>query len=169
MNPFIRLIYALLIAAATVAFIGVGIYTFYPEPQAPAYPQQIMPLEKGIAQPINPIDNGGVNEYQQAYDHYQAELKTYYRNVSIIGSTLAAVVVVGGLYLRRRADIIGEGLALGGVATTIYAVVTANMADNRIMRFIAVTLFLAAAILVVYTEFSAKPIAGAKNRASKKA
>ena len=168
MNPFIRLIYALLIAAATVAFIGVGIYTFYPEPQAPTYPQQIVPLEKGIAQPVNPIDNGGVNEYQQAYDHYQGELKTYYRTVSIIGSVLAVIAVVGGLYLRRRADIIGEGLALGGVATTIYAIVTASMADSRVMRFIGVTLFLATAILVVYTEFRTKPTTAAKNRAGKR-
>lgn len=164
MNPFIRLIYALLIAAATVAFIGVGIYTFYPEPQPPVYPQQIRPLEKGINQPINPVDEGGVDEYQQAYDHYQTELKTYYRNVSIIGSVLAAVAVAGGLLLRRKFDIIGEGLALGGVGTTIYAVVTASMADNRIMRFVAVTLFLAAAIAVVYAEFITKPTTSAKRR-----
>lgn len=169
MNPFIRLIYALLIAAATVAFIGVGIYTFYPAPEPPAYPQQIVPLEKNIAQPITPGSNSGVDEYQQALDRYQAERATYYRNVSIIGSVLAVAVVAGGLYLRRRADIIGEGLALGGVATTIYAVVTANLADDRIMRFVAVTLFLAAAILVVYTQFSSKPPTPTKNRATKKA
>jgi len=157
MNPFIRLIYALLIAAATVAFIGVGIYTFYPAPQPPSYPQQIVPLEKGIAQPINPDSGGGVDEYQQAYDHYQTDLKTYYRNASIIGSIAAVITVVGGLYLRRRADIIGEGLALGGVGTTIYAVITASMADDRIMRFMAVTLFLASAIALVYTLVNGQP------------
>lgn len=167
MNPFIRLIYALLVAAATVAFVGVGIYTFYPEPQPPTYPQQIRPLEKGIDQPVN-SPNSGVDEYQQAYDHYQNDLKTYYRNVSIIGSVLAVVVVAAGLYLRRRADIIGEGLALGGVASTIYAIVTASMADDRIMRFVAVCLFLAAAIVVVYTEFSGKPTAATKAPAKRR-
>lgn len=164
MNPFIRLIYALIIAAAAVAFIGVGISTFYPEPQAPTYPQQIVPFEKGITQPIAPGGNGGVDEYQQALDRYQAERATYYRNVSIVGSILAVIIVAGGLYLRRRADIIGEGLALGGVATTTYAIVTATIADNRIMRFVAVTLFLAAAILVVYTEFNIKQATAAKGR-----
>jgi len=159
MNPFIRLIYALLIAAATVAFIGVGIYTFYPVPQPPTYPQQIVPLEKGIDQPLGtPVYNSGVNEYQQAYDHYQTDLKMYYRNVSIIGSVAAVVAIAGGLYLRRRADIIGEGLALGGVGTTIYAVVTANMADDRIMRFLAVTLFLASAVTIVYALIGNQPV-----------
>lgn len=167
MNPFIRLIYALIIAAATVAFIGVGIYTFYPEPQTPSYPQQIVPLEKGIAQPISPEGTVGVDEYQQAYDHYQTVIKTYYRNVSIIGSIAAVVAVTGGLYLRKRADIIGEGLALGGVGTTIYAFITANMADDRVMRFAAVTLFLAAAILVVYTQFIGMPMAPVKTSAKR--
>lgn len=168
MNPFIRLIYALLIAGATVAFVGVSIYTFYPAPQPPTYPQQIMPLEKGINQPLGSPASGGIDEYQQAYERYQAELKTYYRNVSIIVSVVAIVMVAGGMYLRRRADIIGEGLSLGGVGSTIYGVVTASMADDRVMRFVAVTLFLAAAILVVHTEFSSKAAASEKAPAKRR-
>ncbi len=154
MNPFVRLIYALLIAAAMVSFIGVGIYTFYPEPQPPTYPQQTQPLEKGIAQPASPANNSDTNEYQQAYDGYQTDLKAYYRNVSIVGSALAVITVAVGLYIRRRTDVIGEGLAFGGVGGAIYAIVTASIGDDRIMRFVAVTLFLASALLIVYTEFN---------------
>jgi len=167
MNPFIRLLYALLIAAAMVTFIGVGIYTFYPAPQPPTYPQEIVPAEKGIASQPGTPPNNGVDEYQQAYNNYQNDLKTYQRNVSIIVSVLAVLVVVAGLYIRRRADIIGEGLALGGVGTTIYAVVTASMADDRVMRFVAVTLFLASTIVLVYTLFNDKPkvSSSAKKRA----
>ena len=160
MNTFIRLLYALLIAAAVVTFVAVGIYSFYPAPKAPTYP--IMPvMEKGIAQPApgtgtTPVPNtAGI--YQRDYDTSLAAQKMYQRNVSIIVAIIAACIVALGLWLRSRSDIIGEGLALGGVGNSIYAVVAATMADNRIMRFIAVTLFLASVLLVVYFKFQATP------------
>lgn len=159
MNTFIRLLYALLIAAAVVTFVAVGIYTFYPAPKAPTYP--IMPvMEKGIAQPAPgtgtiPVPNTA-DDYQRSYDAYIAAKNTYQRNVSIIVSVIAAGIVMLGLWLRSRSDIIGEGLALGGVGNSIYAVVAASMADNRIMRFVAVTLFLASVLVIVYFKFNEK-------------
>jgi hypothetical protein len=147
MNTFIRLLYAVLIASAVVAFVGVGIYTFYPSPKAPTY-QTTYPMEKGIDQAAE------ANSYEHALSAYQDDLKVYQRNVSIVLAVLTPLIVLAGLWLTKRLDIIGEGLALGGVGTSIYAVTMASMADDRILRFVAVTLFLASVIAVVYVKFS---------------
>lgn len=151
MNTFIRLLYALLIAAAVVTFVGVGINSFYPSPKQPT-PISIPATDKSLGP-----DQNQENTYQAAWDRYQADLRTYSRNVSIILMPLAAVAVIGGLWLRKRSDIIGEGVALGGVGNSVYAVVAASMADNRGLRFGAVTLFLASVIIVVYFKFNEKP------------
>lgn len=165
MNTLIRLLYSLLIAAAIVAFVAIGIYTFYPAPKAPEYP--VTPMEKGIAQPADsPAQNDDYLIYQQQQTDYQTTLKEYQRNVSIILTVVAAAVVGFGLWLRYRSDIIGEGLSLGGIGTSIYAIGTAVAADGRIMRFIAVTLFLASVLVVVYFKFNTTPT---KKPARKKA
>ncbi len=151
MNIFIRLLYSLLIAAAVVAFVGVGINTFYPSPKQPT--DIVMPATDKALGP----DQNQKDDYQQAWERYQAELSTYNRNVSIILMPLAAVAVIGGLWLRNRSDIIGEGVALGGVGNSIYSVIASSIADNRGLRFGAVTLFLASVIVVVYFKFNEKP------------
>lgn len=157
MNTFIRLLYALLIATAVVTFVAVSMYTFYPAPKAPTYPTTPV-LEKGIAQQApgsgtTPAPTAA-DDYQRAYDAYTAAQKVYERNVSIIVTAIAAGIVVLGLWLRSRSEIIGEGLALGGIGNSIYAVVAASIADDRIMRFVAVTLFLASVLVVVYFKFN---------------
>jgi hypothetical protein len=158
MNTFIRLLYSVLIASAVVAFVAIAIYTFYPSPKAPAYTPPL--LDKGTA--INqPIGDAYQQQYDKASEQYQADTKAYQRNVSIILVLAAIVVVALGVWLQRRADIIGEGLQLGGIGTSIYAVGMASAADDRVMRFVAVTLFLAAVISVVYFRFKEQPPAKA--------
>ena len=155
MNTFIRLLYAVLIAAAVVTFIGVGIFTFYPAPQMPNYPAEPIPLKGVIDQPASgALMTRQQQDYQQQLDQYQRDLKDYNRNISVILVVLSAGIVAFGLWLRTRSDIIAEGLQLGGIGTSIYAIVAASQADHRIMRFLAVTLFLASVIIVVYFKFN---------------
>ena len=151
MNPFIRLLYAVLIAVAVVTFVGMGIATFYPAPKAPDYPQT-----PAIADKVgdNSPSAAAQHDYEVAYARYQEDNKNYSRTVSVLGSVIAVAVVGVGLYVRRRSDVIGEGIALGGVATSVYAVVTAVTADDRVMRFVAVSVFLASSIAVVYVLVS---------------
>src|SRR5258708_12010416 len=170
MNTLIRLLYAILIAAAVVTFVGVGIYTFYPAPKMPDYQPTPM-LEKGIAVPV-PADGSGPStqpskDYERSYTTYQADLNVYQRNSSIILVAVGAAVVAFGLWFSKRSDVIGEGLALGGVGTSIYAVGLAIAADDRIMRFVAVTVFLGSAIVLVYFKFNES--AAAKKPAAKSA
>ncbi len=160
MNILIRLLYAILIAAAVVSFVAVSIYTFYPGPTMPDY----NPPLTGKTEPATNIDDAYQRQYEKANQQYQTDMKSYQRNVSIILVFIAAVVIALGIWLLRRSDIIGEGLQLGAVGTSIYAVISASVADDRVMRFVAVTAFLASVIIVVYVKFNEKPAAPSKTK-----
>jgi hypothetical protein len=144
MNAFIRLLYELLVAAAIVIFIGFGTYSFYQSPKYPDYPTTI-------------YDSPG---YQQEQDKFTAAIKkyneknkVYQRNITYIILPAAAILLALGLFLFRSMDVIGEGIAFGGAATSIYAIVTSSMADARVLRFLSVTLFLISALLITYRRF----------------
>ena len=156
MNPFIRLLYAVLIAVAVVTFVGMGIATFYPAPEAPTYGYSVVGKEGPSAVEQRAFDD--------ANKRYQTDSKTYNRTVSLVGSLLAVAIVTGGLYLRRRSDVIGEGIAFGGVATSVYGIVTAVSADDRVMRFVAVSIFLASSIVVVYVQVSDRAQTGTSKK-----
>ena len=149
MNIFIRLLYAILIAAAVVTFVSVGIWSFYPGPKTPECLRT-----PSIAQKVDGPSQDEQQKCDEEIKQYDKDTQAYNRTISIIGTVLAAGIVVGGLYIRRRSDIIGEGLSLGGIATSVYGVTTAVIAEDRIMRFVAVTVFLASAIVIVYVQFN---------------
>lgn len=154
MNAFIKLLYSLVIAGSVVAFVGFGIYSLYQPPKQPDYPYY---------PEYNYARDGTDAAYQKAQDDYDKKLKgyddqmkTYDRNITYVTLVFVPVFVVGGLYLFRRSDVIGEGLSLGGTAISIYAIVTSSMADQRILRFVAVSLLLASVLVIAHRRFNPK-------------
>jgi hypothetical protein len=149
MNAFVRLLYAVLLAAVVVAFTNISIYTFYQQPKEPKYPTYAIDKSDTAVQKQEA-------EYQKNYDTYRdTKLKPYQRNVSIALIVVAAVVVAIGYVLMRDQEVLGEGLALGGMATFVSAIISASIADNRVTRFIAVTLLLVFAVLLIRKRFVA--------------
>jgi len=151
MNALIRLLYAALIAAAVVAFVATGMFALYTPPAGPAFP-------------LNG-PNYTAEESQIAFDNYQKQQDTikpfrqwHYRNVSIASLIIAVLIIAGGLVLLGRLAVIGEGLALGGIGTTIYAAGTAGMADQKILVFIATAVFLLGSLLVVERRFAGEQV-----------
>lgn len=148
MNAFIRLLYALLIAAAVVAFVGVTIASFY---QPPKFPEPSFTSYKPNASEAEMLKESEENE--KRYQEHREKEKAYYRNVAMIVLPLAAIITAVGLFYMRQSEVIGEGVALGGVGTSLYAIITSSLADQDIMRFLAVTLLLASAILLTHKRF----------------
>jgi len=149
MNSFIRLLYSLLVAVAVVLFIGVGIHSFYQPPKAPEYPE----YSHAITEEDSQLQEKQFS-YDQQYKRYSEDQKQYHRNVTLMLLPAAALATVGGIRLLRRNEIIGEGLALGGIATSIYAVITASMGEAPVARFVAVSILLAGTLLLVQRRFN---------------
>jgi hypothetical protein len=146
MNALIRLLYALLVAGAVVTFVGFGIYSLFQPPKYPEYPDYNSSMSDSEY-------NRQEKKYDQLVKQYEKKQKEYMRNATYIALPLVIVFVLVGLYVFRKSDVVGEGIALGGIATSVYAIVTASLADARILRFLAVTLLLVSALLVTYRRF----------------
>lgn len=161
MNAFIKLLYAILIAVTVVVFTGVAVYSLYPSPKAPEYPS----YSYTGAEPDPEIQNKQ-QDFDKQLKAYQDKEKSYQKNVTMILLPLAVVIVGAGLFLIKRSDVIGEGLALGGIATSIYATISASIADARLLRLLAVTLLLVSTLLLANRKFMAPNIS--KRPATKK-
>lgn len=148
MNAFIRLLYAALIAVAVVVFVGVGTSAVYPGPKMPEYPSFAYDDSQK-----NPESQKKQELYDKQWKQYEQDNKTHQKNVSAITAIIAVTVTLVGLWYMRRNEILGEGVALGGVAVSIYAVGTAVASEDRVMRLLAVTVFLVAALVLVHRRF----------------
>ena len=151
MNSLIRLLYALLIAGAVVAFVAMGINTVYQGPKYPYYPSY-------NASNTAAEDTQQQDQFDKKVKDYDKKQKAYYRNVSFIALPSALVITAVGLYLYKRSDIVGEGVALGGVGTGIYAVTTSSLADQRVIRFLSLIVLLGSAIIIAHRRFVRPPI-----------
>jgi hypothetical protein len=146
MKTFIDFVYTLLIGASVALFVGLGIWTFYSGPKMPEYPQG----PYFYSQPNDQQQN--LEQQQQKFDRdmkqYQKSSKHYDRNVAAISLAAGVIVFAIGLLLIRVNDIVGEGLALGGAATEVYAAIRATMASNKPLVFASICLILVMMILL---------------------
>lgn len=140
----LRVIYVLAIAVVLVLLVIFGVEAFYPSPQYPDYPEPIPAYNSSDYQEWE-------QEWMQAYAEYQQEVAVYHRNIFFIVLPLGAVFAVGGTFIRRRLDIFGAGLILGGIGTMISAVVPYDL-DNM-LRFAGIAAILAVLIFVGYKVF----------------
>ena len=141
---FLKGLYVVAIAVVLILLVIVGVEAFYP---APTYPEYNPP----------PVDYNST-EYQeweqqwaQAYEEYQQEAAVYHRNIFFIVLPLGAVFAVVGTFVRRRLDLFGAGLILGGIGTMIFALTPYDL--GAILRFIGIAATLAVLVFVGYKVF----------------
>lgn len=157
MNSFIKLLYSLLIAIATVTFVGVSIFSFYQPPEPPDYEYTsrtyIDSGQPGYVAQQAEIEKEEEERSKQR-EAYRDKERDYNRNVTFITLPLTALLLAAGVVALKRADVVGEGISLGGIATAIYTIIVASMADHRILRFLAVTLLLVGALVIAHRRFA---------------
>ena len=153
----LRVIYVVAIAVVLVLLVIAGIHAFYPPPPYPDYPEYPV-----YPDPLPAYNSTEYEEWQQqwreAEEKYQQALEEYHeaaavhdRNIFFIVLPLGAVFAVGGTFIRRRVDIFGAGLVLGGIGTMIFAIVSDDL-DNT-LRFIGIAVVLTVLIFVGYKVF----------------
>jgi len=140
----LRVIYVLAIAVVLVLLVIFGVEAFYPAPQYPDYPE-----------PMPAYNSSEYEEWEQEWmevqEEYQQEAAIHDRNIFFIVLPLGVVFAVGGTFIRRRLDIFGAGLILGGIGTMISAITPYDL-DN-ILRFAGIAATLAVLVFVGYKVF----------------
>ena len=145
MNALIRLFYALFIAGSVIACITLGTRAFYQGPKYPDYPMYYG------------SDQSQYEKQQKTFDQkvkdYDKANKKYEHNTAAITLPIAVVVAIAGIYLFKRSDIIGEGITLGGLGGTIYAVTYASLAGAKIVELLALAALLLGAVAIAHNRF----------------
>jgi hypothetical protein len=140
----LRVVYVVAIAVVLVLLVIFGVEAFYPSPSYPEYDPP--PVDYN-----SPEYEEWEQEWMEALEEYRQEAAIHDRNVFFIVLPLGVVFAVGGTFIRRRLDIFGAGLILGGIGTMISAITPYDL-DN-ILRFAGIAATLAVLIFVGYKVF----------------
>lgn len=145
MKTLIDFIYTLLIGAAVAAFVGLGIWTFYAEPKFPPYPdypQMTYDYDQDGNTVESPDYKAKMDKYNADSQKYDDTQKSYSKKTAYIALGAAIIFYVVGLWIYRKIDVVGEGLALGGAFNAVYAAIRAGTADSKPYVFASVTILL---------------------------
>ena len=144
---FLRVVYVVAIAALLIALVVMGVEAFYPSPQYPDYPDYTEPPPAYNSTEYEEWEQ----EWREALEEYRQESAVHDRNIFLIVLPLGVAFAVVGTFVRRRLDIFGAGLILGGMGTMIFAIVPDDL-DNM-LRFIGIAVALAVLLFVGYKVF----------------
>jgi len=147
----IKFIYTLFLALLVALFVGFGIDGFYKGPEAPKYPFELDQVKQGCEQTVE--QQATNKEFNQAQEKFMEESKPYHRNVSIISLIAAIIILILSLTLLSKIKMIADGILLGGVFTTIYAIVQGLMSESSQFRFLVITVGLIIAFVLGYIKF----------------
>lgn len=143
----LKVIYVLAIAALLIVLAIVGVEAFYPAPENPNCYELLGPPPEYES----PEYQEWGEECEELYDEYRQEAGAHDRNIFFIVLPLGAVLAIVGTFIRRRLDIFGAGLILGGMGTMIFSVVPDDL-DN-VLRFAGIAVALAVLLFVGYKVF----------------
>ena len=171
----LQTIFSFFLGLMVLAFIGVGVNTFYPSPAT----QQ----EKALQEISRKIDAANMvnqnksldataqlvmqrleNQRNALQDKIDAAMKDWARTTSIILVLFATLVMGISLIRSEQLKVISNGLLLGGLFTMVYGVGWVIFSGNSVARFWVIAFALLVTIGLGYVKFvrgrSAKSEAG---------
>jgi len=160
----LQIIFSFFLGLMVTAFIGVGVYTFYPPPEE-RYQEQLQELYRSqediqsFKEPsaLTPGDRARLRDIQadirKIEDAQQAAREVWGRNTSIILITFATLVMSISLIMSDRLKVISNGLLLGGLFTMLYGTGWIIATGTSQARFFVMTAALAITLGLGYVRF----------------
>lgn len=162
----LQTIFSFFLGLMVLAFIGVGVNTFYPQP-ASRYEAQLQPLydrqnalyneQKGGVEPTGAVAAELKQIDQQItsiQSKIQKEMKGWSLNTSIILVIFATIVMGVSLVRSDQLRVLSNGLLLGGLFTMLYGMGWTVASDTTgYLRFFVVVFALAVALALGYLKF----------------
>jgi hypothetical protein len=162
--PGLQTLFAIFLGLMVTAFVGVGVYTFYPNP-ALEFRDRIMNLDRrqqamGTLKPdvaLTPEDRARIQELvdqrNKLQDQSQAASEGWGSRTSIILVSLATLVMVISLTFAKNLPVISNGLLMGGVFTMLYGVGWVIASGTSTTRFIVMSFALLITLALGYLRF----------------
>lgn len=159
----LKVVYSFFLGLLLVVFVGMGVASFYQAPKAPEYPA-ILETTKSPTGEFTAEQRQADEKYQADSKAHMAKADDYNRNVSIIVLAAAVVLVVLGLALHARTDVIADGLLLGGVFTLLYSIGRSFAGDDPRYSFMVTSAGLIITMVVGYLKFIKPQSVSAKKK-----
>jgi len=158
----LQTIFSFFLGLMVVAFIGVGVNTFYPAP-SDRYQAQLQPLydQQNVLQAggktLTPSEQVQMAQVQTQINQIQAkqrvEEQSWSLNTSVILVIFATLVMGVSLIRAEQLRVLSNGLLLGGLFTMIYGMGWTIASGTSNMRFFVVLFALAVTIGLGYLKF----------------
>ncbi len=160
----LQTIFGFFLGLMVTAFVGVGVYTFYPPPDRASRDQQVS-LQRQQQEirntkapsDLTPDDRERIQQLQRELDaiqdHTRAAGETWGRRTSIILIALATLAMAVSVLRSVQLPVISNGLLLGGVFTMVYGVGWIIATDSSTARFFVMTAALAITLGLGYIRF----------------
>jgi uncharacterized protein HemX len=160
----LQTIFSFFLGLMVLAFIGVGVNTFYQSPQDRVEPQRDeiqrqmdTVYTKANGRSLDTTQQAQIdrltaqqNELQRGID---GEMKTWARNTSIVLVIFATLVLIVSLIRSDELRVLSNGLLLGGLFTMLYGTGWVIFSGNSTARFVVIAFALAIAIGLGYAKF----------------
>ena len=160
----LQTIFSFFLGLMVLAFIGVGVNTFYPSPAT-----QQEKAQQEISRKIDAINTANQNksldataqaqitklqnEQNALQDNIDAAQKMWARNTSIILVIFATLVMSISLVRSEQLRVLSNGLLLGGLFTMLYGTGWVIFSGNSTARFVVIAFALLVAIGLGYLKF----------------
>jgi hypothetical protein len=167
----LQTIFSIFLGLMVTAFVGVGVYTFHPSPQADLF-RQVQNLDRQEQAVRNsrppdalaPADRDRIQELNTARnalnDAVRTEREAWGRSTSIILLVFATLAMAASLVGADRLPVISNGLLLGGVFTMLYGVGWISMTGTSIGRFVVMMAALVITLGLGYVRFVRRAVPG---------
>lgn len=146
----LQVIYTFFLGLLLALFVGIGVSVFY---DAPEYPEPPDSMKFGTTETLTDAQQQEQEAYNTEVEKYDTADNDYSRNVSIVLIVAAILMLVVGVGLSHKLDILSDGILLGGVFTLIYAIGRGLSSDDEIFRFVVVTVGLVVALGLGWWKF----------------
>lgn len=160
----LQTIFSFFLGLMVLAFIGIAVITFYPQPDFDE-PPEIRELQREQEQiwskdrdgELSAADQRRVDEIQEEMDalweDQEAVRQVWARNTSIILILFATLVMGISLIRSEQLRVISNGLLLGGLFTMVYGVGWIIASGESIARFGVIVFALAVTLGLGYLKF----------------
>ncbi len=162
-NAALQVIFSFFLGLMVLAFIVVGVITFYPAPSQ-KYEDQMQKLSRQQERynmkqltSLTPAEQAEMRRIQDKMDalnrKQQAEQEVWARNTSIILILFATAVMAVSLIRSEQLRVLSNGLLMGGLFTMVAGVVWVLFAGESVARFIVILFAFVATLALGYVKF----------------
>lgn len=151
----LRTVYTLFLGALIALFVGLGVATVHPGPEAPEASPALVAAQG--TRELTPAEQQQWTELLRDRDVWEERSVRHSRDVGVVTLIGSVLLLVLSLLVERRRPVLADGILLGGLFTLLHSVVRSLISQDTLVTFGVVTVALALVLYVGYRRFVDRP------------